>query len=44
MIVSVVLVVSVERRHKLEKSIVNTSETDVPECETTLTQASFHAV
>jgi len=44
MIVSVVLVVSVEHKHKLEKSIVNTSVTDVPECKTTLTQASFHAV
>jgi len=30
--------------HKFEKSIISASTTNVPECQTTLMQASFHAV
>jgi len=30
--------------HKFKKSIISASATNVPECQTTLMQASFHAV
>ena len=36
--------VYMQRFHKFEKSIISASVTNVPECQTILTQASFHAV